>query len=146
MPDINTIGTTLACVVGAPSTFNSAGYAALSWTATVGDLVELGPWGDTSDSITVTKIADGRTIQVNGARNGGECPFAYSYTLADPGQVILRAQSNTNLDVSFRRTDSDGQVRYCTARVANVQIKEATVGVIKGEMGVMRINTAIVVV
>ena len=146
MPDINTIGTTLACVVGAPATFNSAGYAALSWTATVGDMVELGPWGDTSADITVVKIATGRTVHVNGALDGGEIAFAYSYTVADPGQVILRAQSGLNNDVSFRRTDNDGQVRYITGRVANVQIKEATVGTIKGEMGVIRSNTGVVVV
>lgn len=146
MPDINTIGTTVACVVGAPATFNGAGYAALSWTATIGDLVEWGAMGDTHADITVTKIADGRTVHVNGAKDGGEIAFAYSYTVADPGQVILRAQSGSNLDVSFRRTDNDGQLRYCTGRVANVQMKEATVGVIKGEMGVVRVNTAIVVV
>jgi len=139
----NYIGATIAVVAALPATYNAAGYAALTWTGVVGNVVQWGSIGDQSSDIPVTTLA-GRTLHSNGAIDGGEVPFTYITASADAGQVILRANSNTNIGVSVRITDPDGSVQYNAGVVANVADAERADGNYKGQTGVMRINTATV--
>jgi len=139
----NFIGATVAVVAALPATFNAAGYAALTWTGVIGQLVQFGELGDQSSDISVTTLL-GRTLHTNGALDGGEIAFTYVFVAADAGQVILRAQSNTNTGVSLRVTDPDGTVAYAAGVVANVRDPERVDGAYKGQSGVFRINTAAV--
>lgn len=139
----NYIGATVAVVASLPATYDSSGYAALTWTATVGKLVQWGEFGDQASDISVTTLA-GRTLHSNGALDGGEVSFSYVFSAADAGQVILRANNNTNTGVSVRVTDPDGTVHYAAGVVANVRDLERADGTHKGQTGVMRINTAVV--
>lgn len=144
MPDISYIGTTVAVVAATPATFDAAGYAALTWTATVGGLVEWSTIGDESEDITWVELSDGRSKHVNGAKDGGSREFTYNYIKTDPGQIILRANSNNQTNVSIRITDSDGDVAYATGRIANVMDKQRTAGEYKGQTGQIRINSSTV--
>ena len=137
------IGATVAVVAALPATYNAAGYAALTWTGIVGLLVQFGTLGDQSADIPVTTLA-GRALHTNGALDGGEVPFTYVFSAADAGQVILRAQSNSNTGVSVRVTDPDGTVQYISGVVANVADSERADGNFKGQSGVFRVNTAVV--
>jgi hypothetical protein len=137
------IGTAVAVVAASPATFDSAGYAALTWTAAVGNLVQWGEMGDQSEDIPVTTLA-GRTLHTNGARDGGEIPFTYVFGSTDAGQVILRANANTNNAVSVRVTDPDGQVSYATGVVGFIRDAERTASAYKGQTGAFRVNTAVV--
>ena len=137
----NFIGATVAVVAAAPATYDSVGYAALSWAAAIGSLVEWGELGDQSNDISVTTLA-GRTLHTNGARDGGELPFTYVYSAADAGQTILRTNANTNTALSVRVTDPDGQVSYFTGVCASVRDVQRTADAYKGQSGVIRINTA----
>jgi len=138
------LGTTVAVVAATPATFNAAGFAALTWTGTVGLLVQLGPLGDQSTDISVTPLAGARTLHTNGAVDGGEVSFTYVFVAADAGQVILRANNNNNTNVSLRVTDPDGTVHYAAGVVANIADAERVDGNYKGQSGVFRINTATV--
>jgi len=137
------IGTTVAVVAALPATYNAAGFAALTWTGTVGLLVQWGSMGDTSSDIPVTTLA-GRTLHTNGALDGGEIGFTYVFALADAGQVILRAQSGTNTGVSARVTDPNGVVSYVSGVIASVVDAERVDGNYNGQSGVFRVNTATV--
>lgn len=141
----NYIGATVAVVAALPATYDGAGYAALTWTGVVGLLTQLGELGDESNGISVTTLA-GRTIRTNGGKDGGEVAFTYVYSLTDPGQVILRAQNNGNTGVSMRVTDPDGKIMYVAGVVANVKDMERSAESFKGQTGVLRVNTATVVV
>jgi len=137
------IGSTVAIVAALPATYNAAGYAALTWTGTIGLMVQIGALGDQSSDIVVTTLG-GRTLHTNGALDGGEISFTYVFSLSDPGQVIVRAQNNTNTGISIRVTDPDGILYYGAGVVANVADAERADGNYKGQTGVFRINTAIV--
>lgn len=139
----NYIGATIAVVAALPATYDPVGYAALSWAATVDDVVQWGELGDQSNDISVNTLG-GRVLHSNGSRDGGEVPFAFVFRPASAGQNILRANSNTNTGVSCRITDPDGQVSYYSGVVANVRDLERTDTTHKGQNGVFRVNTATV--
>lgn len=139
----NHIGSIIAVVAALPATYNAAGYAALTWTGVVGELVEWGELGGTSNDISVTTLA-GRVLHTNGAQDGGEISFSYVFRDTDPGQVILRANANTNTGVSVRITDPDGKISYASGVIANLVDMARTAEAYKGQSGVMRVNTAVV--
>ena len=145
MADSSYIGATIACVASTPATVDSAGFAALTWTATIGNIVEWSEVGDSTASIDIPKLS-GRTTHVNGAKDGGEVSFTFQYEVADAGQVILRAQSNGTTTVSFRITDPDGKIVYFHGVVANVRDMARNSSNYKGMTGVIRVNSATVVV
>lgn len=145
MVDIVNIGTLVAVVAATPATVDAAGFAALPWVASVGDLVSWGKQGDTSASIDVPLLS-GRMVHRNGAVDGGLIGFEYQYTLADAGQVILRAQANSQTTVSVRETHTDGRIVYYHGVVCDVQTREKTNSTTKGQTGSIRVNSAAVTV
>ena len=148
MPDSSYIGATIACVNATPATNDSSGFGALSWTATIGQIVEWSEVGDTSNSIDIPKLS-GRITHLNGAKDGGEVNFTFQYEVADAGQVILRARNNGVLasdTVSFRITDPDGKLIYFHGVVANVRDMVRNNSNYKGMTGTIRVNSPTVIV
>ncbi len=143
MADLNYCGTTLAVVVATPATIDVAGFAALSWTATVGGLVEIDEVGDTSQAIPISYM-NGRTSYVNGAVEGGEITGTYSWETSDAGQVILRANQNNNTAISWRITDPDGRIAYGSGVVGPVRDLARNSGAYKGQTFTLRVRTATV--
>lgn len=146
MADISYIGATFAIVAAAPATYDSAGYAALSWSAAIGEVVSWGATGDSHEDIAVTEVSTGRTKHINGAKDGGAIPFTIKYAAADAGQVIIRAQNGSNTACSVRITDPDGKIEYMTGILANVRQMERAAGQYKGFGGEFRVNSAVVTV
>lgn len=146
MADISYIGAAFAIVAASPATFDGTGYAALSWTAAIGEVVSWGPTGDSHEDITVTEVTTGRTKHINGARDGGAIDCTVKFENANPGQVILRAQNGTNTQVSVRITDPDGRVEYSTGIIANVRQMERAAGSYKGFTFQYRVNSVTVTV
>lgn len=144
MPDIYQGGTVFAVSASAPATIDSTGFAALTYS-TIGTVTMWDKQGDTSEAITIKPVS-GRNYDLNGPVTGGDVPFEYEFTLADAGQVILRAQSNTQTQCSIKETHTDGKILYYSGYVANVQFKPRVANVSKGQMGIFRIKTATVVV
>lgn len=144
MPAISYIGTVVAVSVATPATEDASGFGALTYT-TVGQMITFGETGDEAEDITIPLLA-GRTLHVNGAKNGGSRAFAYQYEVADAGQVILRAQNNSNVTVSVKITDPDGKIEYFHGRVANIKRTERTSSAYKGEAGEFRVNSAVITV
>ena len=144
MAAISYIGATLGVSVAVPATVDAAGFGALTYTA-VGAMISIGETGDESEDITIPLLA-GRTLHVNGAKDGGSRDFAYQYEIADAGQILLRANTNNNTDVSFRITDPDGKIEYFYGRVAGAKRSERTSSAYKGEKGQLRVNSNVVTV
>ena len=76
MADISNVGVTVAVVAATPATIDAAGFAALSWTATIGELAMWGEIGDTAATIDIPRIS-GRTTHVNGAVDGNKIAFGF---------------------------------------------------------------------
>ena len=145
MADSSNVGVVITVVAATPATIDAAGFGALSWTATLGELAMFGEVGDKSASVDIPRVS-GRTTHVNGAVDGGEIPFAVHYELTDAGQVIMRANANGATTVSFRKTYPDGKIIYFYGKLANVVYNEVSPTTNKGMKGVVRVNSAIVTV
>lgn len=144
MAAISNIGVLLGVSVASPATVDAAGFGALTYT-NVGALISIGETGDESEDISIPLVA-GRTLHVNGAKDGGSRDFAYQYEIADAGQVLLRANNNNNTDVSFRITDADGKIEYFYGRIANLKMNERTSSTYKGQTGQLRVNSNVITV
>jgi hypothetical protein len=143
MPAISYTGSVVSVSAAAPATFNSAGYAALTWT-TVGFVADVSEMGDSSADVTFEGL-DGRSVHVNGSKDGGAVSLTFRHE-SDAGQNILFAQNNGNNDVSMRVVDSDAKIHYVTGRVANVRHRARTSSNWKGFTADLRVNTDIVTV
>jgi hypothetical protein len=138
------IGTLIAVSAATPATVDSAGFGALSWT-TVNGVITWGSHGDQSNDIPIPQLA-GRILHRNGGVDGGEIPFTTMHVASDAGQGILRSNANGSTTVSVRRTEPDGQIVYYHGVIANFRANEATNQTYKGNSGVVRVNSAVVIV
>lgn len=139
------IGCLVQAVVGAPATADSAGFAALTYSLTIGQITDVSEMGDTHGDITTTLLATGRTAHINGAADGGEVTLTFEYEAAgDAGQQMLRAQNGGNNTVSFKITDPDGKLSYFHAVVANFRDKARSPTNVKGFTVALRVNTDII--
>lgn len=136
---ISYIGAVIGAVVATPATVDAAGFGALTYV-TIGKIATWGEVGDTSGDVAID-LLEGRIEHVNGAKDGGEIPFAFRSD-NDAGQTLLRNNNNTNNEVSFKITDPDGQIAYFYGKVANVRDNERSSSSYKGQTGVVRVNSA----
>lgn len=143
MADLNVCGSTLAVVAATPATIDSAGFAALSWTAVLTDLIDISEIGDTSQDIPIPYLS-GRVSHVNGAVDAGEVNITYAWETTNAAQVILRNNQNNNVACSFRVTDPDGRISYFSGVVANVRDLPRNSGAYKGQTATIRVRTATV--
>jgi len=111
------IGTVLSISAAQPATYDSVGYAALTWTkigliGSIGDLT--GQW----DSDEFNLLETGGTVRAKTFRDPGSTQLTIGYKPADAGQAILLSAYNDILnDYSFKLEMPDGQVRYFQAKV-----------------------------
>lgn len=141
MADLSYCGSTIAVVVATPATIDSPGFAALSWTAVLTDLVSISEIGDTSQDIPIPYL-NGRTSHVNGAVDGGEVTLTYAWETSNAAQVIIRNNQNNNVACSFRVTDPDGRISYFSGVVANVRDLPRDTNTYKGQTATIRVRTA----
>jgi hypothetical protein len=141
MADLNYCGATLAVVAATPATIDVAGFAALSWTASITGLVDISEVGDSSADIPIPYL-NGRVSHVNGAVDGGEITITFAWETSDPGQVILRNNQNNNVQCSFRLTD--GRIAYFSGVVGSVRDVARDNASYKAQTAVIRVRTATV--
>lgn len=110
----NSTGSTLAICASLPATYNSAGYAALSWTA-VGSITSItGDIGGTSQESSHIPLSTGIAVKDKGAHDPGTLTIACVVDSADAGQVIALARSlpSVRTRTAVRVTRKDGTVHY----------------------------------
>jgi hypothetical protein len=67
----------------------------------VGEVEDLGEFGDESDRINFTALSDGRTRKFKGPRDAGEMPIVVGDDPTDEGQIALEAAEASPLDFNF---------------------------------------------
>jgi hypothetical protein len=83
-------GTTLALSAGVPATFNSAGYAALTYT-TLGEVIKVGPLGR-KYTVTLHKpIGSSATQKLKGSFDEGGFSADIGVDSSDAGQTLAKA-------------------------------------------------------
>jgi hypothetical protein len=104
-----TAGTTLAIATGAAANSRPAdasAFGALTWQV-VGEVENLGTFGDTANLVTFLSVGDSRVRKRKGARNAGTMEIVCGHDPLDAGQVAVLAASNSQLVHNFRITEND---------------------------------------
>ena len=110
------IGGFLSVSAAAPTDFDAAGYAALTFTD-VGELSEIPEFGAAHTPVTFTPLKTGIVNKFHGELNYGSITIPIGYDSADAGQIILDAALRSKDAISFRETRSDGTIRYIMGKV-----------------------------
>lgn len=68
----------------------------------VGEVEDLGEYGDQSQDVTFESLSDSRTRHLKGTRDAGVLPLVVGDDPEDEGQVALIAAEASNLDFNFK--------------------------------------------
>jgi hypothetical protein len=119
-------GTTISISAGTPATFDSTGYAALTWTV-IGNITDGGSHGRVYAPVTSSPI-DTRSIKkFKGSYDEGNKDLSIDYDSEDAGMVLLKTALNDDEDYSFKVEYPDGDIDYMQAKV--MSLSKATAGV-----------------
>jgi hypothetical protein len=140
------IGTTLATTGGTQAEYEADAYAA------VGEIEEIGEYGDERSIVEFAALGDGRMQKARGVANAGDATITYAHKTADTGQDNLKtafeATSQSTDEFNFRILFND-QIStsptkfYFRARISGRRVLAITNdGVIKVR-ATLAINTAV---
>lgn len=113
------LGTTYAISAAEPATYDSVGFAALTWTDVAG-VTNVGEFGPTFEDVTDTPLGTGITEHRKGGADYGSFTPAMSYDPADAGQVLFLAGvdgAEKDTVFSHRVTLQDGTIFYVTGQI-----------------------------
>jgi hypothetical protein len=115
------VGYTLAISVGAPSTYDAAGFAAKSYTV-VAEIESIPDFGGTAQVPEFIPLATGVVDKAKGSINYGDFTAPLRREITDAGQVALQAGFdgvNRNTIHSVRLSHPTGGTLYFTAYVSS---------------------------
>ena len=122
---VSSVGTVVSVSTTAPATYNSAGFAALTWTA-CGELAELPSFGAEAALATHTPLKTGIVAKRRGSLNYGSVALTMALSDDDGGQTILQdaaeAAAGTDAQVSVKVLLVNGEIQYFTAQVMSYKV------------------------
>lgn len=126
MSDItSSVGTAVSVSNAAPATYNSTGFAALTWSL-CGELAELPAFGAEAALATHTPLKTGIVAKRRGSLNYGSVALTMAVSDEDTGQTILQdaaeAAAGTDAQVSVKVVLVNGEVQYFTAQVMSYKV------------------------
>lgn len=116
-----TAGTTLKVTASAPATFDSTGYAALTFTA-VGEITDFGEFGREFNLVTHNPVSSRGTQKKKGSFNEGAMTLQLGLDTDDAGQVLMQAAVNSDAPYSFELTTQNGDKYYYQALVMSWKV------------------------
>lgn len=118
---ISSLGTTLSVVLGAPATYDQAGFEALTFIE-VGEASDIGEFGGESEVLTHTPIKTGVVNKVIGPTDYGTITAQGARAPTDAGQVAMKSGfdgENRGKRHSFEVRYFDGSVEYFTGKITS---------------------------
>lgn len=134
-------GTTLGIVSGTPATYDSTGFAALSF-ATVGEITEIPAFGSVYNLITHSPLGERRVVKRKGSVNDGTLTLNFAADADDTGQAAAKTASTADTEVSVAITYPDGEIDYFTGLVMSYQVNAGGVDSIKSDSIVLELTNA----
>jgi hypothetical protein len=119
-------GSTLQVSATTPATFNSAGYAALTYT-TVGEITNFGEFGRVYALIKHNPVATRATVKKKGSYDEGQLALQLGLDTDDAGQIIMKAASLSDNDYSIKVTTQNGDVYYMQVQVMSFKVNVGSV-------------------
>lgn len=126
MPVETVAGTTISVSAGIPATFNSTGYAALTYSV-VGEITDGGGHGRKYNEVTHMPIGSRGTQKFKGSFNEGTKTLQLAINATDAGQVILNTALLSDAPFAFKVLTQGGSIDFFQARVMSFQ--KSTAGV-----------------
>lgn len=113
-------GSTLACSIAAPASYDQAGYSASSMVYTnIGEITDLGSgYGKTYNVVAHAPIASAQVTEKKGGYKLGTPELVMAWDQSDAGQDLCRTAADDNSILTFMLTKQGGDVRYFTAQVS----------------------------
>lgn len=93
--------------VPAASVDTASEYAALTPYVQVGEVEDLGEFGDESNSVEFTSINDSRVRKFKGARDAGTMEVVVGRDPLNAGQLALKAAQKTKFEYAFKLEAAD---------------------------------------
>lgn len=122
---VSSVGTGVSVSNAAPATYNSTGFAALTW-ALCGELAELPAFGAEAALATHTPLKTGIVAKRRGSINYGSVALTMAVSDTDAGQTILQAAAEAaagaDAQVSVKVALVTGEVQYFTAQVMSYKV------------------------
>lgn len=122
---VSSVGTVVSVSANAPATYNSAGFAALTWSP-CGELAELPAFGAEAALATHTPLATGIVAKRRGSLNYGSVALTMAVSDTDTGQTVLQdsaeAAAGTDAQVSVKVLLVNGEIQYFTAQVMSYKV------------------------
>lgn len=122
MPDVAlSVGTQIFVVAAEPATYDTAGFAALSYTE-VGEVENLGEFGGTSSITNFTPLATGVVKKRKGSIDYGTITASIGRLVGDAGQGVLKLGFDGAAKYtvhSFKIVSSDGAIAYFTGVISS---------------------------
>jgi hypothetical protein len=106
------VGTCVSVSATLPTTFDSAGYAALTYTQ-LGELEAIGEINVRHASVTFQNMCTGKTSTLKGAEEPVEVTLDVAIDRDDAGQTIMTAaRKSLTQKVSVKVTEANGDIVY----------------------------------
>lgn len=133
-------GTTIHLSAATPATFDSTGYAALTYTA-VGEVTDLGEFGREYNLITHNPIGSRGTVKLKGSFNEGSITMQLGLDTDDAGQILAKTASTSDADYSFKITTQNGDVYYFQAKVMSFKVNVGSVDTVTSASIMLELTT-----
>lgn len=136
-----TAGTTFRVSAGTPATFDSTGYAALTYT-TVGEITNYGEFGRVYNLVTHNPVASRGTVKKKGSFNDGQMNLQIGLDTDDAGQILMKAAALSDNDYAVKVTDQKGDVYYFSVQVMSWKVNLGGVDSITSASCVLELTTS----
>ncbi|MFW2829876.1 hypothetical protein [Sphingomonas sp. ID0503] len=108
-------GATLSVSAALPAAHTEAGFTALTFTE-VGEIESIGTIGATTNKVEFQPLK-GPKQKMKGSSDFGSLSPSMAYVKADAGQTILEANATANVNLAFKVTYQNGDIRYFAGQV-----------------------------
>jgi hypothetical protein len=114
-------GTTIGIVATVPTTFDAAGYAALTFID-IGEITDIPDFGREFEVITHKPIGSRGTVKKKGGFNEGSMDLKLGLNTDDAGVILLKAAAMSDADYSFKIAHPSGDVYYFRALALSFKV------------------------
>lgn len=125
-------------------------YAALAWTE-IGEVEDLGEFGDQSNSVTFTALANARVRKMKGTKDAGDLTLTVGFDAGDAGQLaLIAAEADSSPDdygikVQLNDSAATPTVAYFRGKVMSYRLQPGNAdNVVRASVSV-GINSAVII-
>lgn len=122
-------GTTMSFSAAVPATYDSAGYAALAWTAGTCSVLSVPKLSRSFNAVEFAPICSTSSSQKKGRSKFDPVTFPLLSDWEDAAQEILEtAEASLTAVISVKILFQDGKIAYFTAQVAKFDVTTGGTG------------------